>query len=594
MRLFVAHTFLDQPLLAEFSSLLGTYGHEVIDPFTVDWTEAGLGEISRLVQSADVVIAILSERPQNVLFELGLAVGSGRPVVIAAASPHEVPADARSAPFVLTTGNVREDAAQLMRRVETISPPPTTLPKLSGGTEETLHNVADSPAALASLGPRDLESLLAAFLGSEDFEVQPAGDRAGGYDFALAMPGTQQKLLVEVKAFGRHNRVSVESVRRLAGAVKAVDAAGGLMISTSPYSPAALAFAASNGVVLMTLSEVLDMQAGGSTVSFSVKALELVRSGRAKALIPPSAAQESGAPASGSLSIFDELSLDAHPTSELLSTTRNVAHGIISDLGGSPSEAEIVADSVVAYVDLTWRLTQAGIASDERRWRRHVVQIALRHWFLSVRDAELPLHEPEVRPRQSSRPKRQASFAISTDDLAAIRRLAINTLATRGYPRVDAEDVAQDVLAKIVANPQEFAERVAALPEHRGYFATMAMNSYLMRLRAEMRRRDRERVAASDEGGFSDSVELAAQDFDASALLTLIPEADLTPRQREYILDLLINNNSIEDIATREGTTQRAVRAVLMRAATRLRHHIATKDIGAPVEGGRASGQERR
>lgn len=82
--------------------------------------------------------------------------------------------------------------------------------------------------------------------------------RDTGVDLIVRSPEDGQLILVGVKKLSKQSRVSVESVRRLLGAVSVVsDAAVGVLVSTSAFTGAAIALGAAGPVVLKTLEEVL-------------------------------------------------------------------------------------------------------------------------------------------------------------------------------------------------------------------------------------------------------------------------------------------------------------------------------------------------
>jgi len=556
VRIFLAHTSKDVELAVALSSELTFGGHEVVDPFAVRWGEPGLSEISRAIRSADLVVTILSGGNANVLYELGLAVGSDRPVVIAAASPEDVPFDAASVPFAVLTGNARDDASEIARHIGTIPTVPSRLRALTGTAEENLRTVAHDSSALASLRPGDLERLLVAFLGSQDFDVQLPGSRLDeGYDFAVVAPATHARLLVEVKSYREHSRVSVEAVRRLAEAAQGRDAAGGLMISTSQYSPAAMAFAASNRVVLMTLEEVLEAQAH-----------DRIRGLATRSEVGQPQAEPSAPPV-------------------LLELTRAAAYETLRRLGGGDTAAELIADSVASYVDLSWHDPEVvALSREESKWRRYINQVAVRHWLYSLRE---PAGDEAARSRQhpgeqgaGSRFQHSGPASSLAPAIERARTLMVDTMVARGAPRDDAEDAAQDAVERMVRDPNRFAERLANVDAEAAYFTTVAFNAYLIRLRTERRRRERELRAgpALAESALAENLGLARPGIGQDAIVELARDAGLTPRQMEYLLAVLNENRSVSDVAAAASSSPQAVQAVLRRAVHRLRIHLESAD----------------
>jgi DNA-directed RNA polymerase specialized sigma24 family protein len=157
---------------------------------------------------------------------------------------------------------------------------------------------------------------------------------------------------------------------------------------------------------------------------------------------------------------------------------------------------------------------------------------------------------------------------LLNERFVALRRVVVTALVNRGYPYQDAEDATQDVLEKIAARPARFADKIAALEEHEGYFVRMAVNAYLMRLRSERRRREREKRH------FHSTAPLAAggPGQRPEDLLDIVAVAPLSELQRRYLHEILVGQRSVEQIAAINGTTARAVRGVLQRAATIVRN----------------------
>lgn len=151
--------------------------------------------------------------------------------------------------------------------------------------------------------------------------------------------------------------------------------------------------------------------------------------------------------------------------------------------------------------------------------------------------------------------------------LAAVRRLIVGAILHRGFPCQDAEDVTQDVLVKIASQPDRYTRLLGDLDAHGAYFVAMAFNTYRMRLRGERRRQRREQshsMLVLRPGGGGDGL-------DSADALDLASDAPLSGLQRRYLRAVLDEHLSLEQIATDSGTSTRAVRDVLQRAATVVR-----------------------
>lgn len=161
-------------------------------------------------------------------------------------------------------------------------------------------------------------------------------------------------------------------------------------------------------------------------------------------------------------------------------------------------------------------------------------------------------------------------------ELAAIRDLALDYLLNRGAARADAEDAVQNLMVNLHRKGEGDAERVVNWKDHRGYFCRAAYTEWLMLLRSEQARRQRERRPTA-------AISTAVHHDPEPAQLTLfdLPGAsDLTSTQARYLEMLFYQEMSISDIADWHGVSEHAVRGVVRRAYKVLRD-AATDDTSA-------------
>jgi restriction system protein len=119
--------------------------------------------------------------------------------------------------------------------------------------------LTSTPAILEALAPREFERLVAELFRERGYEVSATPQAPDyGVDLVVRSPEDGQIIFVEVKKLSKQSRVSVESVRRLIGTLSTTyGAATGLLVSTSPFTEAAMALGAAGPVLLKTLSEIL-------------------------------------------------------------------------------------------------------------------------------------------------------------------------------------------------------------------------------------------------------------------------------------------------------------------------------------------------
>lgn len=178
----------------------------------------------------------------------------------------------------------------------------------------------------------------------------------------------------------------------------------------------------------------------------------------------------------------------------------------------------------------------------------------------------------EVEPMSTRVKQQETFFDVPSEQLAAVHALMVASLVGRGLPIQDADDAAQNVLEKIARDPSSFADKLANLEEHKGWFVTVALNAYLMLLRGDRARRRREIQYWLSHVAAGGDIEHAMPE--AKVVLALAAGGVLTARQRAYLEAVLVNRMHIEEIAELNRISPRAVRAVLARAAARLRRNL--------------------
>ena len=128
--------------------------------------------------------------------------------------------------------------------------------------EELYSYFRGTPDALGNLHWRDFETIIAALMESQGYQVELGpGSGDGGVDVRLLQrdPIGDVMTLVQVKRYRGHRRIHLEAVQALHGAVAADGASKSMFVTTSTYSPSAQSFAARRNVP-MTLHTTKDVQ----------------------------------------------------------------------------------------------------------------------------------------------------------------------------------------------------------------------------------------------------------------------------------------------------------------------------------------------
>lgn len=111
--------------------------------------------------------------------------------------------------------------------------------------EPIIRYLSHNPDRLYSLTPREFEELIAELLLREGYKVHLTQvTRDGGKDLLVCSNTVvgEHLYLVECKRYAPHHRVGVSVVRELYGVVNHQGATAGLVVTTSSFTPEALAF----------------------------------------------------------------------------------------------------------------------------------------------------------------------------------------------------------------------------------------------------------------------------------------------------------------------------------------------------------------
>lgn len=258
MNIFVSHALAETAVRVTADAIveeLVRRDHNVYTPGRLGDAGQLRRAVTRQLLFADVVV-ILVDSGGIGAFELGFAEGAQLPVVVVAPEPVAIGGDLAAVPLVRLTGNLGADAAAVAELVERVGGEDMErrqVPVVGAGEPhggEALRELLDGGPTPA------FESAVAQWLTElgGSVELPPAGDHT--YDFILQ--SEEGEVLVEAKRYLAQERVSAEAVHALATAVVAADASAGLLVSTSGFTAAAAALAASTRVVLLTTRELLE------------------------------------------------------------------------------------------------------------------------------------------------------------------------------------------------------------------------------------------------------------------------------------------------------------------------------------------------
>lgn len=259
MKVFISYSAKDHDIAKSVVEALISRNIVPIDPMSNMIGGDLLSEISSSVRSADAVIAILSTKTPNVFLELGLAIGSGIPVLIAAAPGEPLPSDISAIPYVELTGDNPLDARTIANRLTNFHIRERKPLQNFDSAEATLRAAINDPIFLDSIKPQEFERLIAKLFKEKGFKINFTKEtQDSGFDFVLESPKHDGVILVEAKKLSSQSKVSVDTVRKLLSAIPIVGATMGILVTTSGYTAAAAALAGASSLILHSLKDLLE------------------------------------------------------------------------------------------------------------------------------------------------------------------------------------------------------------------------------------------------------------------------------------------------------------------------------------------------
>jgi hypothetical protein len=231
-------------------------------------------QVTSLIERSDFVAAILEGEPSaNLYFELGLAVGKGKPLLVFDESS-KVPAALSSATTVLTSA-IRNDGWKDLRRafLRTVKPkrtePKRKTPKKQSSRSRwrELRSEFESlqTSATEAVG-RKFEQLVESAFQLADFPISQSPTPDFGADFALASPKLVRSLgsplLVEVRNNSRMP-VQQKTIDRLDQLISEGRGGAALLTTTVPLLPT-IHLDLQHPIVIVPFSELLSWLENGT------------------------------------------------------------------------------------------------------------------------------------------------------------------------------------------------------------------------------------------------------------------------------------------------------------------------------------------
>ena len=231
--------------------VLAEAGHDVVrlEIFRSPTLEDNDDNVDVVVRRSDVVVFLFVRTGED-LFMLGLAVGSRRPIVVVSPSPDLLPGNVLGSPYVRRSTDGRFDARDVLSRIADLRPTIAASVFVDVDLAELAVDPATAEFVSGSAFERAVVAHLEDRLGAAAIGLGAKGD---GFDVSFTTDGGT--VLVETKK--GHAPCSVSIVRQLMGSLAETSASGGLLISSSGFTPAARELAVRNRILPLNVAEFL-------------------------------------------------------------------------------------------------------------------------------------------------------------------------------------------------------------------------------------------------------------------------------------------------------------------------------------------------
>lgn len=264
-RLFISHSSdTNKHLITVIRMLLRDLTEDItlVDIKEYPGTEFA-SEIQRLIYSSDIVLAVIDSLDPKVYYELGIAIGAGKDVIVAAAQHTPIPFSIQSLPYAKLTGDYIADSLAIIKLINQTATRPQPLRAAPLSTSEELSTFISEPEHFATISHSRFEELIIAKIKKMGFRTHhPTDSRLGSFDFSIDLEEINGICLVETKILSRQGRASIDHVVQLTASAQIMKAAVALFIASSDFTSSALSFASKSEppLKLVTLNQFIKLQ----------------------------------------------------------------------------------------------------------------------------------------------------------------------------------------------------------------------------------------------------------------------------------------------------------------------------------------------
>lgn len=248
----------DRPFVNALRELLVAKEYELLD--VQEQGDRLFDSTLSAIQRAGVVVALIGKQSANVLFEVGIAIGANKPVLLVAGPEDEIPFDLARFRVFRAQLTSRDLVLEVFRNIEAMDFEKTDFDVERLTIQELMAMLRRKPEVLNSINPRKFEELVAAVYSSMGFDVRSTRESMdGGIDFILVRPrgGT---VALQVKRRNLNAKVSAAEVREFLGATALRGADRGIFVTTSSFTSAANQLVKNSPIPieLLTIQELME------------------------------------------------------------------------------------------------------------------------------------------------------------------------------------------------------------------------------------------------------------------------------------------------------------------------------------------------
>lgn len=255
---FAFDDFKAREVLLSSRQKLANLGYDTLSSLDLRPGEDFIDASSDFIKRASVVIAFVTDRNANVLFETGYAYGLGKRVVLVS-DMSALPFDLRTVASIDARSSPSEIAFEIVRQISRLESsgwqPEVELPN---NLRDMLAIRMERPELFELVSEESFVRAIAEEFVARGWEVQRGhGPQESGFDLRMR-DHVRRSMLVEIKKRNPNSKVSISTVQQLLGAAHAYGDSLALLICTSGFTDSAREFAMRQSlqIKLWTLAEL--------------------------------------------------------------------------------------------------------------------------------------------------------------------------------------------------------------------------------------------------------------------------------------------------------------------------------------------------